>query len=187
MREYQQAHKALEKRNVPVAVKHFEAATTLDPEFFDAFYDLGTVHLFFGNVDSGIEQLQKAVIIDPESALPYSNLAVAYLKRHQYSEAERVASRAVDLDRSDTHGMFMLGVAMIAAGKFTEDAQRNLKRAAGDYPQANVWLALGLALQGKTANATNLLKTYLDGGDKSAIEFAQGLWQHIEHGGVSLQ
>ena len=45
MLEHDQALKALKKRDLSTAIQHFETAVALDPEFFHAFYDLGTIHL----------------------------------------------------------------------------------------------------------------------------------------------
>ena len=64
---------------------------------------------------------QKAIAVDPHRAKPYSNLALAYLRKDQYrGDAERAARYALDLDRTGAYGHLTLGMSLVLQEKFTE-------------------------------------------------------------------
>jgi len=182
-REYERAHRDLDKGSIEKAIPHLETAIAIDPDFSAALNDLGTSYIMLRRVDSAIEQLTKAIAVDPHAAMPHSNLALAYLQKHQYAEAERLARRAVALDQTWAHGMLILGISLVLDGKFTTEAELSLTIAADQFALANFWLAVGRFAKGDFPAAKDRLRAYLACGDKRDIDLfaaAKSLLERLE-------
>ena len=179
-KEYERAIKAKDKGDDEAAVGYFKKAIAVDPEFCDAFNGLGATYLRLNRVDLATEQFNNAIAIDPHGAMGYSNLALAYLTQKQYVDAERAARRAIDLDRGATHGLLMLGVSLLLEGKFTAEAERSLRCAVSDFPQANVWHAVLLAAQGDLAHAKEQLSAYIGHADQAGANTAAKILHRLE-------
>ena len=64
----------------------------------DGHYQLGKSDLFIGREEQAIEQLQRAVEIDPEHAQAWSALSVALGREDEWEEAAMAARRATEAD-----------------------------------------------------------------------------------------
>src|SRR5262249_40601542 len=144
----------------------------IDPEFCAARNNLGATYLHLKRIGLAIEQFNKAVAVDPHLATPYSYLAAAYLMQEKFADAERAARQEVDLDRAGTTGRLMLGLSLVLQKKFTLEAERSLKKAATDFPQASLLLAPVLAAGGQIEFAKDQLQRYLASGDRSGAGLA---------------
>jgi len=133
-----------------------------------------------GDFEAAIKYFKKAIAVDPHAAVAYFNLAIAYLRQDQYSDAERTARRALDLDRAGTHGRLVLGVSLVMQKKFTAEAEQSLRKAAADFPRGNLWLAMVLFVRGDISTAKDHLKIYLASGEKVGTDMAKALLQQLE-------
>jgi tetratricopeptide (TPR) repeat protein len=179
-KEYERASKALQKGDLEAAIQYYKKAIAIDPGFSTAINNLGSTYLRVNGTDLAIEQFNKAIAVDPHAATPYSNLAIAYLRQDQYSDAERTARRALDLNRAGVHSRLVLGISLVLQKKFTAEAEQNLTRAASDYPRANVWLAVGHLLRGDIATAKDHLKMCLASGEKTSMDKAKALLKELD-------
>ena len=109
--------------------------------------------------------------------LPVSGIVTL---QDQYSDAERTARRALNLDRTGTHDRLVLGVSLVLQKKFTAEAEHSLRSAAADFPHANFWLATGLLLRGDVASAKDQIKMYLASGEKTGMDRAKALSQELD-------
>jgi Flp pilus assembly protein TadD len=182
-KEYDRAVKAKENGTRENAIAHFNRAIAIDPEFSDAINDLGVLYLDAGRTDQAIERFTKAVAVDPHAALPYLNLALAYLRQNQLVDGERAARQAMDLDRGDPHGPMVLGISLVLEGKFTAEAERSLERAARDFEFAKFWLAVGLVERGDVAKAKHELRTYIAHAKNTEVGIAGALLKRLESAG----
>jgi tetratricopeptide (TPR) repeat protein len=119
VRDYERAVKATKKGEKENAIAYFDKAIAADPEFLAAINDLGVTYLELNRVDMAIEQFTKAIAVDPHAASPYANLAIAYLRQRLFSDAERAARQAADLDRVGGYGRLILGISLIMKGNST--------------------------------------------------------------------
>lgn len=172
-REFKRATTAQFDGNLQAAIRHYQKAIAIDPEFCAALNDLGADYLETHQLDLAVEQFKKAIVVDPHRAKPYSNLAIAYIGKGRYADAEHAARRAVDNDRTGTHGQLALGVSLVLQEKSTAETERSLKRAAPDFPDANFWLALNLLNRGEIETAKEQLRLYLARGEKASSEVAR--------------
>jgi tetratricopeptide (TPR) repeat protein len=179
-KEYQRALKARNKGDNEQAIAHFQRAISADPEFSAALNDLGATYFQLGKIDTAIEQFKQAINVDPHAAMPCSNLAVAYLWQQQYRDAERVARRAVDLDRGSTHNLLVLGVSLVLEGRFTSETERLLTRAASEFTLGKFWLAAGFIQKGDVSRAKDELRAYLAEAGRDSAPVASTLLRQLD-------
>lgn len=185
--EYRRALKAKYKGDTEAAIPHFQKAISIDPEFLAALNDLGTIYLQSGNLNLAIDHFRRAIAVDPHAAMPCSNLAIAYLRQRQYGDAERVARRAVDLDRSGPEGPLVLGASLVLEGRFTAEAERMLTKASAELTLGKFWLAVGLIQRGALSTAKDQLKAYLSEAHESSEGIASRLLKRLESIGGGQQ
>jgi Flp pilus assembly protein TadD len=179
-KEYELALKATKKGDNENTIAHLNKAIAVDPEFCAAMNNLGVAYLESDRLAMAVEQFTKAIGVDPHASRPHENLALAYLRQGLLKDAERTARRAADLDRVNPHPLLVLGVSLVLEGTFTTEADRSLRRAADEYPQAKIWLAVGLIGRGDIASAKEQLRTYVGQASDKRSKFAARLLQQLE-------
>jgi tetratricopeptide (TPR) repeat protein len=75
------------KGNTEEAIKEFETAVRLDPEFGDAFYNLGSIYRYTGNLAKAEECFQKVLAITPDDTSVNYDMALLYLQKKDYQKA----------------------------------------------------------------------------------------------------
>jgi tetratricopeptide (TPR) repeat protein len=75
------------------SLEHYKKAIERDPEFADAYIDLGVAYLKSGEHKGGIYCLEKALEIQPDSPLTVFNLGLAHLNSGNKSEALQYFTR----------------------------------------------------------------------------------------------
>jgi len=118
LREYSEAHKDLEKRDVESAVKRLEHAVELAPQFAEAWNDLGTIAYQTGHYDRAEKCFRAALEQDPRAYEPLVNLGGVLLNTHKLDEALMYNQYAVLTRPHDALANAQLGMAYFAAGNF---------------------------------------------------------------------
>jgi adenylate cyclase len=107
------------------AGKLFEQAIALDPNYAQAYAELGAVYAFkwiFSGardrtiLDRGIAEVRKALEIDPALPSAYAELAWLYLWRREHAVAIGLLERALELDAGHSRSLVTLGFAHLMAG-----------------------------------------------------------------------
>ena len=181
-REFAVGMKASANNNQQDAIIHLKKAISLDPEYVSAVNDLGVIYLELEQSNLAIEQFGKAIAVDPRAAFVYFNLAVAYFIQRDYRDCERVARQFLCLDPAATRGMLILGIALMLQNKFTAEAELSLRRAAQEFPVAEIYLGVGLLNKGNIEGAREQVMTYFQSGgkDEETIQKAKHLMESIE-------
>ena len=98
-------------------------AIELDPEYALAYSSLGQLHCmrFIGTTDRkdleiAIQNLQRAVELDPELGDPYGWLTYSYSRERRYEEAIASGRKAVELEADNPHSHYFLAVALWLRG-----------------------------------------------------------------------
>src|SRR3954453_185841 len=78
--------------------KDFERAIKMDPNYADAYNNLGAVHYQDHQLKQAIKQYQKAITLNPEFATYHSNLGTAYMERKEFDKAASEYARALQID-----------------------------------------------------------------------------------------
>jgi tetratricopeptide (TPR) repeat protein len=87
--EYVLGELARQAQDLPEAVKRFSKATTLDPNFADAYLGLGMSLLGQKEYSQAVSPLEKAVKMQPANPAAHYSLATAYARTGRKEEAER--------------------------------------------------------------------------------------------------
>jgi tetratricopeptide (TPR) repeat protein len=160
-KEFDKGVAASRKSDHSGAVEHFQKAVSIDPELADGYNNLGSAYAALGQLEQAAEQYQKTIDLVPEHTLALANLSVTLCKLKQYSDAERVARRALKLDSGLLKIRYILAVSLIAQHGNNAEALENLQRASTEVPKARLVAADILAQAGRRDDAAKQLEDYL--------------------------
>lgn len=97
-----------EKKDPQQAVRFFQEAVRLFPEYYEAYFMLGSAQMQLKAYGEAQQAFEKAIELNPQFVRPYYPLAVllASLKRHE--DTERLLLRAIEMDAQNWEGPFEL-------------------------------------------------------------------------------
>ena len=78
---FQGGNNAGDKKEYDKAIECYQKAIEINPDFADAYYNMGIAYRHKENYDKAIECYQKVIEIDPEDADAYNNMGVAYCQK----------------------------------------------------------------------------------------------------------
>jgi tetratricopeptide (TPR) repeat protein len=121
--------------------------TALDPNRFDALYNLGVALQHRGKFDEAVDSYQRVIALKPDFAPAHANLGMALWKLERLEEAEAASRDAIRLDPNQIHAMNSLGL-VLRARKRPDEALAvfdDLVRRVPQMPEAhhNLGLCLG--------------------------------------------
>lgn len=172
---FQKGEQAIAKGNHQQAIECLREAVALDPQFADAFSELGAEEAATGDFQHAIEEFQKAINIVPEHRQALANLSIDLLKLQRYGEAVIAARRALQVNPGSGTVHYVLAVGLLAEKGSSEEVLDNLDRAGNDVPHARLLAASLLAREGKREEAINHAEAFLrtappDDKDRSRAE-----------------
>jgi Flp pilus assembly protein TadD len=136
------------------------------------FNNLGMLALGDGNRPEAIEYFEKATKAEPPTAAPFVNLGALYLQSHSYADAEKMFTRAHEIDGDFEDAILGLGSALEGLGKFAEahNAYTSYMQGHSDalsvlYNDATI---LGNRLKQKELASQEMLRYIQRGGRESA-------------------
>lgn len=163
IKEFDAGIKADARHEPEDAIKHYEKALQIAPDFYPARNNLGTAYLNKGSYAAAEEQFKHAIRLNPNDAAAYFNLGnLNYLTRH-YDEGLNWVNQGLAKEPSAAFGHFLKGSMTSAAGDFLQ-GEKELRRALEIDPQlAKAHLALvNLYLrQQRTTEAENELRVFI--------------------------
>ena len=90
------------KGDANTALKRFNQALILDPDFAPAYFGIAYVYSVQNNLDLAIQNYRKSIEKDPTFSHSYSNLGLALLYSGKPKEALPNLKRALDVDPKNT-------------------------------------------------------------------------------------
>jgi tetratricopeptide (TPR) repeat protein len=163
--EFQRGMKRLEKRDEKGSLRHFEAATQLYPEYYEAHYYEGVAHLNMGKDDQALEAFQKAIDL---SGGQYARAQFGYglilCRRGKPEEAERAVRFGLETDPNISEGHLILGLALLKlhrTDEAAESAHEALRLNDGNSTKALLILADIEADHGNYGTQIRFLDTYM--------------------------
>jgi len=87
-----------DKNEIPTAVRHFEKAIAIYPQFVEARLKLGTACMDLAEWDKAEQALLATVEIDPKAANAFFALGEIYLQQNKLAEAEKVLTKGLAID-----------------------------------------------------------------------------------------
>ncbi len=95
---FNQAQDAHEKGDLPTALKLYDEAIKLAPEFPEAEYQRGNALLSLGKPDEAEKAFRRAVELREDWTLPMASLGSLLVAANRFAEAEKILTKAVELD-----------------------------------------------------------------------------------------
>lgn len=149
------------------AISNYQRAIALAPGMARAYDNLGLCYFYQNQNDLAVENYQKAIELDRESAhqspWPYLNLAITQQFLNQLSDAEKNLREAIRLDPSFAKAHFQLGTVLESLQE-PEAALEELKEAARLDPafaEPHMAMARVYHKLGQEPSAREEVKTYL--------------------------
>ena len=118
------------------AAAQLEKAVALDPQYADAYGNLGAQYVRLHQPGRAVAAFRQAVALDPSSAPEEANLALALGLQHQPDEAVRFARRALQIDSTNALAHYVLGCILAADAATKTEAIHHLEVASHDLPAA---------------------------------------------------
>jgi serine/threonine-protein kinase len=103
-------------------------AMTMNANLAQVQMTAGLIHSAQGKFDIGLEELQKALALDPRSADAHGMLADAYQQQGRTEDARKEFQQAIDLDDENWRWPYLLGAMQLDTGDF-KSAEESLKTA----------------------------------------------------------
>ena len=121
---------------LPDSVAQLERALEADPQWFEAWNNLGSRRLQMGNFGGAAEAFRRALAIDANSGMVQSNLGLALLFLRDATGAEEAARRALLLEPDSGKASYVAGLALLQQNKRTDEGLAALRAAAKEVPRA---------------------------------------------------
>jgi len=96
---YQMRGKLLFNRGLyQEAIREFEKAVTMEPDFAPAYDKLGVSHAILGHYDQAERYLRRFISLAPNVDRGYQNLAILYELKGDYEEAKRLFKKTLTMN-----------------------------------------------------------------------------------------
>ncbi len=158
--------------NHDAAIASFQAASELNPNCYDCYYNIAFSESLKKDYDKAEVAYKKAIEIKPDYAEAYSGLANVYNSTRKFDQAATASSKAMELSGSsagsaagggNADALFNQGVILWNAGKIAEAKKQFEGAVAANPNHAESHYQLGMALvnEGNLAGAGAEFETYL--------------------------
>ena len=83
------------------AINHYEIVLKLEPNFPEAYSELGQIYFLKGNYDRSIESYDEAIELNPDDAEHYSSRAKVHAHKNEHETAVKDYNRAIEKNTND--------------------------------------------------------------------------------------
>jgi TolA-binding protein len=116
IKEFDKAVEADKNQKRDEAIRHYERAVGLAPDFYPAHNNLGSDYLSNSDFKSAEAEFRKVIRTNPTDAAAYFNLAHVFLLTKRYQESLEQAIQGLRREPNSAFGYFVLGSAYQRAG-----------------------------------------------------------------------
>ena len=95
---FNQGQDAHEKGDLKTAIELYQKTLKIIPEFPEAEYQLGIAYLALNQTDNAENAFRRAIELREDWSLPMASLGSILVQKNQYSEAEKILTKAIELD-----------------------------------------------------------------------------------------
>lgn len=117
IKQHQEGTKLMLEKKYQEAVEFLKKALTLNPEFSEAYYNLGLSYERLGEYNDAIENLNEAIKRSPDDANAHYALGYSYFQKRKYKQAVESFEHAARLKPDNPFTYSKLGYAYLAWGK----------------------------------------------------------------------
>lgn len=128
VKEFDKGIDADKRQKLDEAIRHYEKAISLAPDFYPAHNNLGSAYLAQSNFTGAQTQFEAALRLNQSDAEAHLNLANVLLLTKKYDDALINVEEGLRRAPTSPFGMFLLGSIYERLGKFPE-SERALRQA----------------------------------------------------------
>ena len=146
-----------------VAIRHYEKAVSIAPDYYFAHNNLGSDYLSKSDFAAARKEFQRVVELNQSDAAAYFNLSNVCMLSGQLPDAKQYLDEGMRRQPDSALGQFLLGSLNLQLKKFSE-AESALRRAMQIDPfmaQARLQLVNLLLKEGRKIDAASLLRDFI--------------------------
>lgn len=117
---YQLGLSYVQIQDYSAAERSFKKTLQLDPAFYMALNNLGSVYHIQGRLPEAERQFAIAIEVNPFNPVPHNNLGLIALEQRRFSEAERHYVMAIRLDPAYAEALDGLARVYVQQGRISE-------------------------------------------------------------------
>ncbi|MCD4678982.1 MAG: tetratricopeptide repeat protein [Bacteroidales bacterium] len=129
------------------AVKEFETALSIYPEYSECYHQLGLAFFRLGDNDKSLENYNKAVKLSPNEAVFYSNMGIIYFQRKAYDKALDIYNKAIAINPNYTDAHMNMGSIYGILGDYNKSLYHLKKALEYDPHNASINYYMALTYQ----------------------------------------
>ena len=163
VKEFEKGAKADEAGKMDDAIRHYQKAIQIAPEFYEAHNNLGSDYLSKSDFPAARKEFEQAIQENQSDAAGYFNLSNACMLMNNLPEAEKYLEEGIRREPESALGQFLLGSLNMKTGKLPE-AEHALQQAIKFNPvmiQPRLQLVNLLLQQGKKPEAIEQLHDFV--------------------------
>ena len=111
-------HKQLKKYDS--AISYFEEAIKLNPNFSEAYNNLGNTKKRVGKIDEAISCFEKAIQLKENNIEAYFNLANTYKENRYFNELIKIYEKILSFNKNDIKTLYNIGSAYLFLGDISK-------------------------------------------------------------------
>lgn len=161
MKLARQADSLAEDGDLAGSVGRLERVVAADPQWFEAWNNLGSRLLKMGRYADAADAFRRAIGIDPNQAAVHSNLGLTYLFLREAKEAAKEARKAREMEPESAQAAYVEALAMLQMNEKPEEAVALLRRSAAALPRARLAVAEWHCRTGELPACASELKLFL--------------------------
>lgn len=116
LKEHAKGTEQMLGKNFKDAIVSLKRALELNPDFAEAYYNLGISYEELGKYEDSVEALQQAIKRTPDNANAHYALGYAYYQLKRYQDSIGAFERSIALKPSNAFARSKLGYAYLAVG-----------------------------------------------------------------------
>jgi len=120
------------------AKKLLQEAIELNPQYADAWAQLGTIHMIQGNFSKAVTNCKKALELNHKCTVAYWGLSYIYLERGMPQDAEDAVREGLKFSSNNAGLISQLGCVQMAQGKYLS-AISSFKDAISSEREVELW------------------------------------------------
>lgn len=155
---------AIQAGQSEAAIRDFEQAIRLSPDYSIALQNLGNVYREQGRWTEAQSTLERAVKLDPDDPEACYSLGMVFAQRDETTQAYEYLKRALTLRPDYPEALNNLGILYARTGRLLDAIVtfRKCIQAAPDFDQGYLNLARAYAAKGNAEEARNALRSLLE-------------------------
>jgi tetratricopeptide (TPR) repeat protein len=164
-----EARELIDAQRPAEALAAVNRALAADPDDAEALLVRSTARFMLGEVEAGREDLDRALVLDPELRQGWLNRAGLAVAEERYADALAAFRRAEELDPRAPENDLNLGAVLLLQGELEPASQRFERYLAGAGDSADGWylVASNYALAGYAALAVEHLRGAVERDERS--------------------